>query len=62
MRDKSKQRTKAIILAAGRSARLRPLAEEAPKCLWYLNDETILDYQMRRLAKLEIEYADSCRL
>jgi choline kinase len=57
MKDKSKQRTKAIILAAGKSTRLRPLTEEVPKCLLYLEDETILDYQMRRLAKLEIECA-----
>jgi len=55
MRDKGEQRTKAIILAAGRSTRLRPLTEAVPKCLLYLSDETILDYQMRRLAKLEIE-------
>ena len=57
MRDKGEQRTKAIILAAGRSTRLRPLTEDVPKCLLCLDDETILDYQMRRLAKLEIECA-----
>jgi choline kinase len=62
MRGKRKQRTIAIILAASRSARLRPLAEETPKCVVYLIDETLLDYQMRRSAKLEIEYADSCKL
>jgi choline kinase len=57
MRDKGGQRTKAIILAAGRSTRLRPLTEDVPKCLLCLNDETILDYQMRRLAKLGIKCA-----
>lgn len=57
MRDNGKQSTKAIILAAGRSTRLQPLTEDVPKCLLYLNDETILDYQMRRLAKLEVECA-----
>ena len=57
MRDKGEQRTKAIILAAGRSTRLRPLTEDVPKCLLCLDDETILDYQLRRLAKLGIECA-----
>jgi choline kinase len=57
MRDKNKRRTKAIILAAGRSTRLRPLTAEVPKCLLCLNDETILDYQLRRLAKLGIKCA-----
>lgn len=55
MRDT--KRTKAIILAAGRSTRLRPLTEEVPKCLLRLVDETILDHQISRLAKLEIECA-----
>jgi choline kinase len=55
MRDRSKERAKAIILAAGRSTRLRPLTEDVPKCLLSLGDETILDYQIRHLAKLHVE-------
>jgi choline kinase len=55
MRERSKDKAKAIILAAGRSTRLRPLTEDIPKCLLSLGDETILDYQIRHLAKLNIE-------
>jgi choline kinase len=55
MRDRSKERVKAIILAAGRSTRLRPLTEDVPKCLLSLGDETLLDYQIRHLAKLNVE-------
>jgi len=46
---------KAIILAAGSSKRLRPITDDRPKCLVELNGETILDYQLRCLAKCQIK-------
>jgi choline kinase len=46
---------KAIILAAGSSKRLRPITDDRPKCLVELNGETILDYQLRCLAKCQVK-------
>lgn len=46
---------KAIILAAGSSKRLRPITNDRPKCLVELNGETILDYQLRCLAKCQVK-------
>ncbi len=38
-----------IILAAGQSARLRPLTEDMPKCLLPMGPQTILDWQLHAL-------------
>lgn len=46
---------KAIILAAGMSKRLRPMTGDKPKCLLKLNGETIIDYQVKCLAKANID-------
>lgn len=40
---------KAIILAAGLSARLRPLTNDRPKCLLSMGTKTILDWQLEAL-------------
>lgn len=47
--------TKAIILAAGSSRRLRPITNNRPKFLVELNKETILDYQLRCLTECRVE-------
>jgi choline kinase len=49
------KKTKAIILAAGTSTRLRPLTEDLPKCLLPLNEEAIIDYQIRCLARFAVD-------
>ncbi|MCF8566141.1 phosphocholine cytidylyltransferase family protein [Alicyclobacillus tolerans] len=41
--------THSIILAAGRSARLRPLTNDKPKCLLPMGPKTILDWQLDSL-------------
>lgn len=41
--------TRAIILAAGVSSRLRPLTDERPKCLLPMGQKTILDWQLESL-------------
>jgi choline kinase len=56
MRHQSKTNTKAIILAAGMSTRLRAMTEDLPKCLLSLNEDTILDYQIQSLAQLAIRH------
>jgi len=38
---------KAIILAAGKGTRLKPLTDNVPKCLIEINGRTILEYQVR---------------
>ncbi len=38
-----------IILAAGRSVRLRPLTDDKPKCLVQMGPKTILDWQLQAL-------------
>ena len=40
---------KAVILAAGQSLRMRPLAQDMPKCLLPINGEAILSRQLRIL-------------
>lgn len=40
---------KAVILAAGRGNRLRPLTNSIPKCLLRINDRTILEHQISNL-------------
>lgn len=40
---------RAIILAAGKSTRLRPLTENTPKCLLEINGQAIIDYQIKDL-------------
>lgn len=40
---------RAIILAAGKSTRLRPLTENTPKCLLEINGQAIIDYQIKSL-------------
>ncbi len=44
---------KAIILVAGYATRLYPLTENTPKALLKLGDETILDFLMKKLEKVE---------
>lgn len=43
---------KALILAAGRATRLRPLAEATPKCLLDISGKPILEHQLDALAIL----------
>jgi choline kinase len=50
------KKTKAIILAAGTSTRLRPLTEDLPKCLLPLNKDAIIDHQIRCLARLAVDH------
>lgn len=47
--------TTAIILAAGLSSRLRPLTDDAPKCLLPMGDRTILDWQLYALTAIGIK-------
>ncbi len=54
-RQKSKK-TKAIILAAGTSTRLRPLTEDLPKCLLPLNKDAVIDHQIQCLARLAVDH------
>ncbi|WP_029423098.1 NTP transferase domain-containing protein [Alicyclobacillus macrosporangiidus] len=44
----------AIILAAGQSARLRPLTDDRPKCLLPMGPKTILDWQLESLAAIGV--------
>ena len=46
---------KAVILAAGRSERLRPLTDSLPKVLLPLGKESILEYQVQILRELHVE-------
>jgi choline kinase len=55
MEHQNKLSTKAIILAAGLSTRLRPITGDLPKCLLPLNEDTILDYQIQSLAQLPVD-------
>ena len=45
---------KAIILAAGKGTRLRPLTNEKPKCLVELEGRALLDHQLQALASVGI--------
>lgn len=45
----------AIILAAGKGERLRPLTNEKPKCMVELFGKSILDWQIEKLHKFEIK-------
>ena len=45
---------KAIILAAGKGTRLRPLTNQKPKCLVELADKSLLDHQIEVLNSCEI--------
>ncbi|MCL6452309.1 MAG: phosphocholine cytidylyltransferase family protein [Alicyclobacillus sp.] len=44
----------AVILAAGRSARLRPLTDDRPKCLLPMGAKTILDWQLQALRAIGV--------
>lgn len=44
----------AIILAAGRSMRLRPLTDDRPKCLLPMGSKTILDWQLDALRSVGV--------
>ena len=44
-----------VILAAGLSARLRPLTEDKPKCLLPMGPKTILDWQLESLISVGVE-------
>ena len=56
MTHQKSKKTKAIILAAGTSTRLRPLTEDLPKCLLHLNEDTVIDHQIRCLARLAVNH------
>lgn len=44
----------AIILAAGRSSRMRPLCDNTPKCLLPMGTKTILDWQFEAIRKIGV--------
>lgn len=46
----------AIILAAGRSMRLRPLIDDKPKCLLPMGPKTILDWQLESLQSAGVDH------
>ena len=46
--------TRAVILAAGMSSRLRPLTEDKPKCLLQMGPKTILDWQLESLISIGV--------
>ena len=46
---------KAILLSAGQGRRLLPLTETIPKCLLELHGRSLIEWQMRELAKCEID-------
>ncbi|MDQ0190000.1 phosphocholine cytidylyltransferase family protein [Alicyclobacillus cycloheptanicus] len=46
----------AIILAAGRSMRLRPLIDDKPKCLLPMGPKTILDWQLESLQAVGVHH------
>ncbi|MHA1288479.1 MAG: phosphocholine cytidylyltransferase family protein [Candidatus Thorarchaeota archaeon] len=48
---------KAIILAAGRSRRIRSLTKDKPKCLLNINDSTILGHQLTAISSCDIGQA-----
>ncbi len=48
------QSSTAVILAAGQSIRLRPLTNDAPKCLLQMGSKTILDWQLQALRSANI--------
>jgi choline kinase len=56
MTHQKSKKTKAIILAAGTSTRLRPLTEDLPKCLLPLNKDAIIDHQIRCLARFAVDH------
>lgn len=47
---------KAIVLSAGQGRRLLPLTERTPKCLLEVADRTVLELQLRSLARCGIEH------
>ncbi len=49
---------KAVILAAGPGTRMRPLTEDKPKGLLQLNDESIIERQIRLLKEQGLEEED----
>lgn len=44
-----------VILAAGQSARLRPLTDDIPKCLLPMGPQTILDWQLKSLQAIGVD-------
>ncbi|MEJ2283596.1 MAG: phosphocholine cytidylyltransferase family protein [Desulfobacterales bacterium] len=46
---------KAVILSAGQGKRLLPLTKENPKCLLNIEGQSIIEWQIRELAKCGIE-------
>ena len=46
---------KALLLAAGKGTRLRPLTETIPKCLVPINDKALLEYWLENLTKVGID-------
>ena len=56
MTSQKSKKTKAIILAAGTSTRLRPLTEDLPKCLLPLNKDAIIDHQIRCLERCAVDH------
>jgi choline kinase len=47
---------KAIILSAGQGRRLLPLTERTPKCLLPVADSSVLEHQLRVLARCGVEH------
>ena len=48
---------RAIVLSAGQGRRLLPLTERKPKCLLEVGDRTLLELQLRALARCGVEHA-----
>jgi len=48
---------KAVVLSAGQGRRLSPLTETRPKCLVRLSGRTVLEWQLRALARAGVEEA-----
>lgn len=46
---------KAMLLAAGKGTRLRPLTDDCPKCMMPLDERPLIDWQLRWLKKCDVD-------